>query len=159
MISELRVLHSNAGYYIGRIDTKLGPYSRESGYYSSYKEAETALNTNFKVRNCGENNFAYDNKSLPDIRKHHLRKNNRIIVKKLKILLCTTKEYPYHFNMIQAAISAGFKHAIGFKGFNCKVCGQRFSALKFLKNKGTVYACICGGRWGSLINQNTVVKF
>lgn len=161
MISELMVLYSAAGYYIGRRDTKDGsPYSRESGYYPSYETAEVALD-GFEVRSCAENNFAYDNGNLPDIRKvsPKSKKNNRVVAKKPKTLLSTTKKYPHSFNMVQAAINAGFRHVVGFKGFDCKVCGQKFSALKFLKNRGTVYACMCGGRWGSLINQTTTVKF
>ena len=34
-----QVMDSAAGYYIGYRDTDGGPYSRESGYYSSYGEA------------------------------------------------------------------------------------------------------------------------
>ena len=34
-----QVMNSAAGYYIGYRDTDGGPYSRESGYYSSYGEA------------------------------------------------------------------------------------------------------------------------
>lgn len=36
------VLSSNAGYYIGT-RCKCGPYSRESGYYKSFKIADTNL--------------------------------------------------------------------------------------------------------------------
>ena len=36
---------SAAGYYIGFWCHRCGPYSRESGYYRSYEEAEKALNT------------------------------------------------------------------------------------------------------------------
>ncbi len=42
---ELQVLLSNAGYYIGTICC-CGPYSRESHYYRTMQEAETALATN-----------------------------------------------------------------------------------------------------------------
>jgi hypothetical protein len=38
------VYKSNAGYYVGTW-CKCGPYSRESGYYSSYDEANSALIT------------------------------------------------------------------------------------------------------------------
>ena len=34
-----QVMNNAAGYYIGYRDTDGGPYSRESGYYSSYGEA------------------------------------------------------------------------------------------------------------------------
>ena len=49
MISELKVLESGAGFYIGTTykepiyDMEL-PYSRVSGYYPTHKDAETALN-------------------------------------------------------------------------------------------------------------------
>ena len=48
-ISKLEVMHSNAGWYIGRWYTEEDypnlpmPYSRESGYYSSEDEAEKVL--------------------------------------------------------------------------------------------------------------------
>jgi hypothetical protein len=32
-----------AGYYVGFWCDRCGPYSRESGYYRSYEEAEKAL--------------------------------------------------------------------------------------------------------------------
>lgn len=66
-MTDLKVLHSNAGYYIGRTDNG-DPYSRESGYYRSYEEAEKELKNGFEVRDCVENNFAYDSGNLPDIR-------------------------------------------------------------------------------------------
>jgi len=46
-ISQLKVLKSNAGYYIGRMcqdeDGCMQPYSRESGYYRTREEAEHDL--------------------------------------------------------------------------------------------------------------------
>ena len=45
---ELMVIspcQSAAGYYIGFWCNSCGPYSRESGYYSSHQEAEKALTT------------------------------------------------------------------------------------------------------------------
>ena len=36
---------SAAGYYVGFFCPTCGPYSRESGYYRSYEEAEAALST------------------------------------------------------------------------------------------------------------------
>jgi hypothetical protein len=36
---------SAAGYYIGFFCQECGPYSRESGYYRSYEDAEKALST------------------------------------------------------------------------------------------------------------------
>jgi len=41
----IEVLKSAAGYYIGFFCPQDGPYSRESGYYRSYEEAEKALST------------------------------------------------------------------------------------------------------------------
>jgi hypothetical protein len=48
IISELKVMHSNAGWYLGRSYTEEGddivmPYSRESGYYSSEELAVSIL--------------------------------------------------------------------------------------------------------------------
>lgn len=49
-ISELQVLHSNAGYYLGRtcedeVDGMVFdvPYDRQSGYYKTQEQAEQAL--------------------------------------------------------------------------------------------------------------------
>ena len=36
---------SAAGYYVGFFCPTCGPYSRESGYYRTYEEAEKALST------------------------------------------------------------------------------------------------------------------
>lgn len=50
-ISEQKVMRSGAGWYVGRsyIDEEYPnlpmPYSRDSGYYSSEKEAEEALSS------------------------------------------------------------------------------------------------------------------
>ena len=41
----IEVLKSAAVYYIGFFCPQDGPYSRESGYYRSYEEAEKALST------------------------------------------------------------------------------------------------------------------
>jgi hypothetical protein len=40
----LQVLRSAAGFYIGT-QCECGPYSRESGYFTSHDSAETALST------------------------------------------------------------------------------------------------------------------
>lgn len=40
----IKVCASTVGYYIGFFCPNCGPYSRESGYYSSRVEAERALN-------------------------------------------------------------------------------------------------------------------
>lgn len=49
-ISELKVLKSNAGFYIGKTyESEHGndyPYSRESGYYKTREEAQSALDNN-----------------------------------------------------------------------------------------------------------------
>lgn len=42
--ARLGVYHSNAGYYVG-YRCNCGPYSRESGYYASFKETQRDLNT------------------------------------------------------------------------------------------------------------------
>ena len=42
---EIQVCKSMAGYYVGFWCDCCGPYSRESGYYRSYEEAEKALST------------------------------------------------------------------------------------------------------------------
>lgn len=63
-ISELKVMKSAAGYYIGRSCVEDGlpfeqPYSRESGYYPTKEAAEGDLDT-FDVRICAENEHAYE---------------------------------------------------------------------------------------------------
>lgn len=48
LISELKVMHSRAGYYVGRsaeIDGIDMPYSRESEYFSTADEATEYLNS------------------------------------------------------------------------------------------------------------------
>lgn len=40
-----RVLQSGAGYYIGTFCANCGPYSRESGYYKTWGEAQRDLNS------------------------------------------------------------------------------------------------------------------
>lgn len=49
-ISPLKVMKSNAGYYVGRScvdeDQCEQPYSRESGYYSTKEAAQSALDNN-----------------------------------------------------------------------------------------------------------------
>lgn len=49
---EADVHMSGAGYYIGTV-CNCGPYSRESGYYSTRKEASAALDTD----NFGRSNY------------------------------------------------------------------------------------------------------
>ena len=44
-ISDLQVLKSAAGYYIGRTQEGM-PYSRESTYFSTKEEANKLLNPN-----------------------------------------------------------------------------------------------------------------
>lgn len=73
-VSDLKVMKSGAGYYIGRSywDEDYGfdgPYSRESGYYATAEYAQVELESqSFEVRDCLENNWAYDNGALEDIR-------------------------------------------------------------------------------------------
>jgi hypothetical protein len=42
---EIDIQKSAAGFYIGFWCGRCGPYSRESGYYRSYEDAEKALST------------------------------------------------------------------------------------------------------------------
>jgi len=46
-VSELRILQSAAGYYVGRVEISPEgyefPYCRESGYYPTREKAESAL--------------------------------------------------------------------------------------------------------------------
>jgi hypothetical protein len=50
---ELQVLRSGGGHYIGT-QCNCGPYSRESGYYKSREEADSALSSDsFKKRDGG----------------------------------------------------------------------------------------------------------
>ena len=67
-ISELQVLRSSAGFYIGRTciedDGFVEPYSRESGYYHTREAAQADIGT-FEVRVCAENEFAYDSGTIP----------------------------------------------------------------------------------------------
>lgn len=41
-VSEFQVLRSNAGWYVGTMCEE-GPYSRESGYFKTREEAQSAL--------------------------------------------------------------------------------------------------------------------
>jgi hypothetical protein len=69
--SDLQVMQSPAGYYIGRIcwDKAEGfpePLSRESDYFYTKEEAEKALKgMSFEVRECMENQDAYEKGRLP----------------------------------------------------------------------------------------------
>ena len=63
--SPLMVLHSNAGYYLGRKFTDKKAFedvgSRESEYFITKKEAEIALETgDFEWRDCFENQRFYE---------------------------------------------------------------------------------------------------
>lgn len=142
MYSGLKVMRSNAGYYLGRSDEDGIPYSRESKYYPTFESAEKDLKEGFDVRDCAENNSAYEKKVLPDIRKKK---------KKSHIYIQTVKKYEKEMNMVKTIIDKGFKLSVGFGMFKCKNCNN-YSAFKFLKNRSTMYACnLCGTRWGSLI--------
>ena len=69
-ISELQVLKSGAGFYIGRTCEDPDypglqePYSRESGYYRTREAAEADLGS-FEVRICVENELAYSQGMIP----------------------------------------------------------------------------------------------
>ena len=71
--SELKVLRSGAGYYIGRQSLSeeggiqfVEPGTRESGYFPSEESARDALrNMDFTVRDCMENNSLYASGVVP----------------------------------------------------------------------------------------------
>jgi len=70
-VSELKVMRSAAGYYLGRsyFDTEFGfeaPYSRETGYMSEAEAVDELKRGSFEVRQCIENDAAYANGNLPD---------------------------------------------------------------------------------------------
>jgi len=73
-LSEMRVLKSAAGYYVGRTawdedDGYEEPGSRESGYFATEAEAAAALkawDVGLDARNCSENAWAYATGHLPD---------------------------------------------------------------------------------------------
>ena len=67
-VSDKRVMHTPAGWYIGTIcwsvDPQVGelvePYSRETEYFDLEEDAQRALVLgDFNVRDCPENNAAY----------------------------------------------------------------------------------------------------
>lgn len=77
LISNLRILHTPAGYYIGRVCVEMDesnesfiipgyeePYTRESGYFPNRDKAEKALAKGFSIRDCVENNLLYVNGTL-----------------------------------------------------------------------------------------------
>jgi len=78
--SDLKVMRSGAGYYIGRSYREKGsdwdePGSRESGYYPSESAArKDLLSGDFEVRDATENNSAYEHGDLPDIRREDIKK-------------------------------------------------------------------------------------
>jgi hypothetical protein len=73
-LSEMQVMRSAAGYYLGRAawDEEHGfaePGSRESGYFATRAEAERELkswNVGLEQRDCIENEWAYEAGELPD---------------------------------------------------------------------------------------------
>ena len=70
--SDLQVLRSAAGFYIGRTFKSHGfeePGSRESEYFPTHESAEKALKEGFVIRECIENDQAYESGDLPDLRK------------------------------------------------------------------------------------------
>lgn len=72
-VSEIQVMHSAAGYYLGRSCIAKDepdmpfeqPYSRESGYYRSEEAAKEALKEGFILRKASENEWAYNNGKIP----------------------------------------------------------------------------------------------
>lgn len=68
--TDLKVMKSHAGWYLGRLcwDKKHGypePLSRESDYFDTREGAERALAAGFEVRQCAENEHAYQSGALP----------------------------------------------------------------------------------------------
>jgi len=62
--TELKVLKSAAGYYLGRLFDEgdfMSPGSRESGYFKTEEEAKFALANGFEWRDCMENQSLYEN--------------------------------------------------------------------------------------------------
>ena len=71
-VTDLEVLQSGGGFYIGRMcwsedcDGLEEPYSRESGYYPTREAAQADLDgASFTVRNCMENDLACEAGVLP----------------------------------------------------------------------------------------------
>lgn len=69
---KLKVICSGAGFFIGRMlldkhsEEIVDVCSRETDYYSTREEAEQALRDGtFEVRDCPENNWAYQSGKLP----------------------------------------------------------------------------------------------
>lgn len=54
---NVRVLRSNAGYYVGTQDESGVPYCRLSGYYETENQAQGALMHGFKIRDAVEINW------------------------------------------------------------------------------------------------------
>jgi hypothetical protein len=77
-VSELHVMQSGAGYYIGRscLDPDCGgmevPFSRESGYMTKTAAVEAMASPyqDWPVRDCVENNALYASGELPDLHAH-----------------------------------------------------------------------------------------
>lgn len=68
--SDLKVMRSPAGHYLGRScwDKEHRfeePFSRESDYFKTKEEAELALKAGFQVRECVENQRAYETGAIP----------------------------------------------------------------------------------------------
>jgi hypothetical protein len=57
-VTDLKIMHSPAGFYIGREMADGEPFSRESGYYRSKSEAQEHLNNGDFGRDCIESQFA-----------------------------------------------------------------------------------------------------
>jgi len=68
--SELKVLKSAAGYYIGRLywDDEFNFWdngSRESNYFATEAQATMAFHDGFDIRQCSENELGYSQGWLP----------------------------------------------------------------------------------------------
>jgi hypothetical protein len=56
----VQVCSSNAGYYVGQLEPCGCPYSRLSGYYKTFGDAEKALKSGWADRGADENKKLVD---------------------------------------------------------------------------------------------------
>ena len=67
MYGELTVMHSAAGFYLGRYysdEDGESPGTRESDYYPSYDAVVEAVRNGLLLRWCEENLMAYTNQEI-----------------------------------------------------------------------------------------------
>ena len=84
-VSDLRVLRSGAGFYLGRLSWTeecgglVEPYTRETGYMTEAAAEQALVSGQFRVRDCPENDLAYAT-GLP----HPQRKRSEDFVQKVE---------------------------------------------------------------------------